>query len=231
MNFRRAIIFDSGTLITFVMNGLLPELRALRKLFKGKFFITPDVKAEVIDRPIHTKRFELEALKLQKLLDDNIIELPSSVGISDEELSEKTQEIMTQANTLFYAHGKAITIVSSGEVSCLSLYSFLEKNNVSCVIATDERTVRLLAEKPQNLRQLLQKKLKNRIQENPRGFDFFSRFRFLRSAELVYVAYKKGAIALKGEHVLDALLYATKFKGCAISSEEIEEMKRLARTR
>ncbi len=32
----------------------------------------------------------------------------------------------------------------------------------------------------------------------------------------------------KDKELLDALLYGVKFKGCAISSVEIEEMKRLA---
>ena len=64
-NIERAIIFDAGTLITLAMNGLLPELRKLRGIFKGKFLITKEVKNEVVDRPINTKRFELEALQIQ----------------------------------------------------------------------------------------------------------------------------------------------------------------------
>jgi len=43
----------------------------------------------------------------------------------------------------------------------------------------------------------------------------------------MYVAYKKGLIKLKGELVLDALLYALKFKGCSISGEEIRQIKRI----
>ena len=52
-------------------------------------------------------------------------------------------------------------------------------------------------------------------------------FRFIRSSELVYVAYKKGFIKLNDKRALEALLYATKYKGCAISWEEIEQLKRL----
>ena len=52
---KKAIIFDSGTLISFSMNGLLPELRELKKIFNGKFLITKDVKREVIDKPIKIK--------------------------------------------------------------------------------------------------------------------------------------------------------------------------------
>jgi hypothetical protein len=41
------------------------------------------------------------------------------------------------------------------------------------------------------------------------------------------VAYKKGLIRLQGKKVLEAVLYATKFKGTAISFEEIETLKKL----
>jgi len=55
----------------------------------------------------------------------------------------------------------------------------------------------------------------------------FSKFKFIRSSEIVYAAYKKGIIKIKGKKALEALLYATKFKGAAISFEEIDILKRL----
>ena len=51
----KAIIFDSGTLISFSMNGVTEELEKLKGIFEGKFLITPDVKREVIDRPKQRK--------------------------------------------------------------------------------------------------------------------------------------------------------------------------------
>jgi hypothetical protein len=41
------------------------------------------------------------------------------------------------------------------------------------------------------------------------------------------MAYKKRLIEIRDKHALEALLYATKFKGCAISWEEIEQLKKL----
>ena len=55
----------------------------------------------------------------------------------------------------------------------------------------------------------------------------FPNYKFIRSTELVFVAYKKGIINIHGKNVLDALLYATKFKGSSISFEEIEELKKV----
>ena len=79
----KALIFDSGPLINFALNGLLYTLKELKKAFNGVFLITEDVKYEVIDRPIKVLRFELEALRIKQLLDEGVLQLPSSVGISD----------------------------------------------------------------------------------------------------------------------------------------------------
>ena len=74
-NTKKAVIFDSGALISLSMNGLLDELQKLKGIFKGDFLITEQVKYEVIDKPINIKCFELEALKAQQLLDDKILEM------------------------------------------------------------------------------------------------------------------------------------------------------------
>ena len=66
----KILIFDASPLISFAMNGLLPELKSLKETFEGKFIITKEVKYEIIDRPITIKRFELEALKLQELINE-----------------------------------------------------------------------------------------------------------------------------------------------------------------
>jgi len=58
--------------------------------------------------------------------------------------------------------------------------------------------------------------------------DFFKQFKFIRSTELIYVAYKKGLLRLKGTENLSAILYALKYKGCAISGREIQEIRNLA---
>ena len=53
------LIFDSGPLINFALNGILPVLEKIKKEFKGEFLITKEVKREVIDYPLTIKRFEL----------------------------------------------------------------------------------------------------------------------------------------------------------------------------
>jgi len=223
----KAIIFDASTLISFSMNGLLPELKELRKIFNGKFLITPEVKAEIIDNPIKIQRFELEALKLQQLVDDKILELPNCLEINSQEISKKTQEVMGIANKMFTKGKKNISIIHSGETSCLALSKILTEKKIKNVLAIDERTMRMLIEKPENLKSLLQKKLHTNVELNEKNFKPFKGFKIIRSTELIYIAFKKNLLRLKGKNVLDAVLYAMKFKGCAISTEEIQEIKRI----
>lgn len=223
----KVIIFDASTLISLAMNGLFDEIRKLKKIFKGKFIITEDVKHEVIEKPMTIKRFELEALNLKSLLDDKTLELPLSLGVKNKEVSSKTNEILSIANNFFMANGKSVKLIDLGETSCLALSRILDKKGIKNVIAVDERTTRMLGEKPENLEKLMKKKLHMNITPNKQNFNFFKGFRFIRSSELVYIIYKKGLIDLKDKKVLDALLWAVKFKGCSISGQEIKEIQRI----
>lgn len=223
----KAIIFDSGALISFSMNGITNLIRELKKIFKGKFLVTAEIKNEIVDKPMKIKRFELEALKLKALLDEGVLEMPSSLGIKDSEITRKANEFVKIANSTFSGRGKNVRILDMGECSCLALSKILNEKKIKNVLAIDERTTRMIVEKPENLKTILEKKMSTRITAKAENFKFFKEFKVIRSAELVYVAYKKQVIKLKSGPVLDALLYAVKFKGAAISGDEIEQIKKL----
>jgi hypothetical protein len=224
------LIFDASSLISFAMNGLLNELRELKKVFPGKFLIPEEVKSEIIDKPITIKRFELEALQLNELLKEKILELPESIGIKNEEISTKTEGLLEIANTTFFEHGKKeIHLIDLGETACLVLSKILKERKKENVLVIDERTTRMLVEKPENLKKLLQKKLHTGIKYKKDNLEEFKGFKIIRSTELIYIAYKKDLMKIKEKKVLDAALYALKFKGCAISTDEIEKIKRIAR--
>lgn len=223
----KIIIFDASTLITLAMNGLFDEFVALKKIFDGKFIITKEVKYEAIDRPSTIKRFELESLKIRKLLEDGILEMPSSLKINDGEVTRLSMKILETANKTYSEHGKNIHLLDTGECSCLALSRILSEKDIVNIIAVDERTTRMLVEKPENLEKLLEAKLHTKIKLNRENLRLFSGFKVIRSSELVYIAYKKGLVNLKKGNILEALLYAVKFKGCSISEEEIKEMERL----
>lgn len=222
----KVMIFDSGPLINLTSNGLLYLLNKMKEQFKGKFIITRQVKSEVIDRPMNVKRFELSALRVQTLIDEKILELPEALGFSDQEIQSKTQELMNKANHVVEVRGRWVKIVSDAEMSCLALSAILKKKNVESLIAVDERTTRVISEKPSKLEKLMSVKLHQNVKIKSQDLSVFEGFKFVRSPELVYIAWKKGLIKISGKKVLEAALYATKFKGAAISFEEIDQLRK-----
>lgn len=223
----RAVVFDSGSLITLAMNGMLYIIQELKKTFPGKFLITLEVKREVIDNPLKVKRFELEALQIQDLLEKKILELPEAIFISSSEVTEEANFLLDKANHFLQVSGNWIEIVSPGEMSCLALSSILSKKDIENVISIDERTTRLLAEKPENLEKMMSERLHKNVKLVANDYRIFSKYKFIRSTELIYVAFKKDIIPIKDKRILEAALYAAKFKGCSVSFEEIEELKKL----
>ncbi len=209
------------------MNGLLPELIKLKESFDGKFIITKEVKYEIIDRPIMIKRFELEALKLQELINESILEFPESLGIKEDQITKQTNDLINIANTTFIKQSKSVHLIDMGETSILVLSKILSKKGIDNIIAVDERTTRMLCEKPQNLKKLLQKKLHAKIEIKKQNLIHFSGFKIIRSAELMFMAHKKNLMRIKNKKILDAILYSLKYKGCAISREEIEKLKKM----
>lgn len=224
---KKVVIFDSGALISLSMNGLLEELKKLKKIFNGEFIITKEVKEEVVNTPLKIKEYELEALKIQNLIDKGFLNMPDKLGIQDKEITNLTIKFMALANTMFIGNKNEIQLIHFGEASCLALSKILNEKNIKNVLVIDERTTRMLVEKPENLKELLEKKMHVQVKLRESNFKSFVGFKIIRSAELMYLAYKKNLIELKGKEILDALLYALKFKGCAISIDEIEEIKKL----
>lgn len=218
----KALIFDTSSLITLALSDLLYVLEPLKKVFKGEFLITSDVKAEIIDRPIQERRFMLEALFFKKLFDTGVLSLYKKDSIEKER--EKFLEL---SNTTFKSDNESIKMVHGGEASCLALYKVVPANKKAVVI--DERTTRMLCEAPENLRKLLESKLHKKIDANINNYSAFENIKIFRSCELVLMAYKFGIINLpaKKQTIIEALMYATKFKGCTVSNKEIEAAKKI----
>ena len=222
----KVLILDAGPLINLSMNGLLEIFEEIKE--QGiTLTITNYVYQEVVDRPSHIPRFELGALKIKELIDKKVIQLATDIGLAQQEIESQTQRLLQIVNCAVKSDNKCIEILSPAETSCLAVSLLLTKKGIENIICIDERTTRVLFEKPENLRDLMANKLHIKIFLNTTEIKKLSQFRFIRSSELVYVAYKKHFIELKDKRALEALLYATKYKGCAIAWDEIEQMKRL----
>lgn len=224
----KAVIFDSGALISLSMNSLLPLLLDLKKSFDGKFLITREVEYEIVKRPMDIKKYKLEAMMIKRLIDDKILEFPESLNINSKDVSNSTQDFLKSSNSLFFSKDRPIHLIDLGESSCLALSKILLTKGMKNVIVIDERTTRVLGERPENVQRLMESKLHEKLFKKGVEDSAFKNMVFIRSAELIYVAYKKGLIKSADKNLLDAMLYGVKFKGCAISSDEIREIEKLA---
>jgi hypothetical protein len=216
--YKKALFFDASSIITLALTDLLHILEPLKHSFQGEFFITDEVKYEVIDKPIQERRFMLEALFIKKLFEQGVLKL---YPVSPREQSKT----LRAANSTFISDGDFIKIVHPGEVSCLVAYNSIDAEKKSMVI--DERTMRLLCESPENLRKLLQNKLHKKISALERNYSYFKNINLIRSCELALIAYGFNLIDLPAKRgdIIRALLYATKFNGCSLSSKEIDSLK------
>ncbi|MBI2630030.1 hypothetical protein HYW76_02935 [Candidatus Pacearchaeota archaeon] len=223
----KVIIFDSSTIINFALNGILNVLEELKNIFPGKFIITGAVAEETVDKPINNiKKYELEALQIKRLYENGVFEYPESLNISSKEIKIKTAEILDETNHAFLARNNFMHIIDEGEASCIALSLICKERGIENVIAVDERTTRVIIENIENMRKLFEKKLHTKVVLKKR-LEEFREIKCIRSAELAYIAWKKKIVNLGNGRALDALLYATKFRGCSISYEEIEEIKKL----
>jgi len=221
----KILILDAGPLISLSLNGLLHTIEILKEKFSDVVFVvTPSVKKETIDNALLIKKYKLEAVKLQTMIDKKILNL-SSDFVSNNALDKEEKRILKLTNSSYKADGKFLSIVHSGEASCLAFANLCKCDNL---IVIDERATRLFTESPENLKQIMERKLHTPVLMSSKNFREFEHFKFIRSTELVYFAYKNNLYDYKKNNsTLDALLYALKYSGVAISSKEINEMKLL----
>ena len=209
--------------------------------------MTPAVKREVVDRPMKIKKFKLEAMRVQDMIERGIFKMSGDI-VEQGKLEREKKRIFKIANgVLRTTHGrKKMTIIHDGETASLAFANLCGCENI---IVIDERTTRMLTEAPGDLEKMMERKLHTPLDANLDLLKELKGFRFIRSAELLFVAWKKGLVmstrnsvpsklgtskeipfssGARNKDLLDALLYGVKFKGCAISSGEIEDMKKLA---
>jgi len=224
----KSLFFDAGPIITLVMSRLHWILPKLKEKFGGKFYITPAVKYELVDRPLNVKRYKLEALQVNKMICEGLLEVYTNVPKS------RATKLINLANSSFKLNGKNMDIMQAGEVE--SVVCALQENAAGVVM--DERTLRLLIENNRKMKRLLESRFKKKVEVNNGKMDEFSSqfkgLKIIRSIELASVAYKMGlldsygkCIKNKQSNIVDAVLWATKFNGCAVTEHEIDEIGRI----
>lgn len=227
------MLFDTGPIISLVTNNLLWTLEGLKAEFNGEFFITPSVYTELIEKPIESRRFKLEALQVLPYITNKLINIASVQNIKKD-----TRRILELANHCFKARGNWINIVHYTEIEVLATALHYNANTV----VIDERTTRQLIENPNLIAKHISLKTHSDIFVNEKNIrilkDMLKPLKVIRSVELITIAYKKGLLnkyILNEERkiipnlekeVLEASLWALKLNGCSVSEDEIREIVR-----
>jgi len=217
----KAIVFDSGPIITFALNSLLPMMKFLQEEYKGIFYIPNDVEKEIIAQPSKSKKFGFESYMVRGLLKDNIVEV-----FDTKIYRQETEIITTLANGIYSINGRDLYILNAGELDAL----VLAKNINADAVVVDERTTRVILENPYRLVKYLEKKFHGKVEINKdklKEFEkHFSTLKIIRSVELALVAFDKGYFDTMAayENKIDfvsSLLWALKLHGSAVSEREI----------
>jgi hypothetical protein len=221
----KILFFDAGPIITLTMARMIDILKPLKEKFGGKFYITPAVYKELVEEPITIRRFKFEALQVKKLIKEGVLEIYNNVP------NTKVASFTNLSNKLYAADKKWMEVIQAGEMSIV-VAALKEKTP----IAMDERTMRLLIEDPTSLKTLLERRSRKKVISSQANINKFSSLVkgvvIIRSIELASLAFKLGlfdSYALPGatgkKELLDAILWNAKFNGCAVTENEIEELK------
>lgn len=222
----KALIFDTGPIISLATNNLLQILEHLQEKFKGDFLITSGVYYEIIERPLKSKRFKLEALQVERIIEQGILRV-----YEDSKIIKKAKKILEQVNNCFKARNNYVKVFQLAEIETLVLTKELNAN--AAII--DELITRLLLENPDKIKQIMSKRLRENIEVNKENLRLvqkdFKKVKILRSAELVAIAFEMGIlnkyivnIPHARRELLEALLWGVKLNGCAITEQEISEI-------
>ena len=227
------ILLDAGPVISLTTNNLLWLLERFTQVTKKPFSIVSSVKREIVDRPLATKKFKFEALQVERLIEQGVLNV-----IEQPEFKSKALQLLDLANNVFWAHNAPIRIVQLGEMETLAAAASLGTNRV----VMDERITRSLIESPEQLHRLMEQRLHTKLHVDTGRLEEFRtmtrHIELIRSAELVAIAYEKGLlnnyvvkVPNARKELLESVLWGVKLSGCAISEDEIKELVGMELTR
>ena len=225
----KSLIFDAGPIISLATNNLLFVLPELKKKFKGNFFLTQSVKKELVDRPFEIKKFKFEAIQIETLIENGVLEV-----IDTNFIRQETPKIFGTANSMFRAFNHDMHIVHFAEMSVIAAALELKAD----AVVIDEKTTRLMMENPRTLLEIMKKTLHTSVSVNENNLREFGNktksLKTIRSIELVAVAYENGfldnyitKLPDAKKNLLESVLWGVKLNGCAVSKDEIEQIVRM----
>ncbi len=224
------VVLDSGPIISLSLTNLQWIFEEFYK--RGNEFIIPeDVKKEVVDKALQTRRFKLNAIYVMNLITKGIFK----VYKSDESTEAIKNNLIDLANHTYFVNKRNIEVIHPGETDVFAIMKTLNIN----LAAVDEISAKKIFENPESLKDRFEHKFHRKITVDKKNIkilkEYFKDIKLIRSSELVTVAFERGFFKpyeefdykeftnirnIKSE-ILEASLWAIKTSGCAITTEEI----------
>lgn len=231
---KKVLVFDTGPIISLTINNLLWVLNGLKEKFQGEFYITPAVYDELINKPLTTRKYKLEALQVLPYITKGTLKIYNNLPII-----QIAKDIDELANHSFSIAGTDLQIVHKGEIEAVATAIFLKAN----AIVIDERTTRHLLENPEKIARHMEKTIHQPVLINWEKVDalkkMFGDLKVIRSVELITIAFEKGLLNMYIEDaqtkivpnirqaVLEGALWGAKLNGCSVKEDEINDILKM----
>ncbi|MAG60318.1 hypothetical protein CL619_00880 [archaeon] len=226
----KVLLVDAGPIITLALSQLLWVLKPLKEKTGMTFYITPAVYSELVEKPQTIKRFQFEALHVQKLIREGVLTM------YEKRISKQVTSSLTRlANNSFMIKEGPLEILQAGELETLAL-----SIETKAAMLMDERTLRLLIERPEGMKRLLEDRKRKKVKKNPKKLKEFQQLAgrpgIIRSIEVIAVAFElglldpylptEGDLSSRRETLLKAILWNAKYHGASVIDHEIDELIR-----
>jgi len=215
-------VIDTGTMISLSGTCLMNVFKTFVRTNRIELMISGTVAEESVWKPITNKRFALNAARIKYAFSEQTIKV---IPINSQ-ITQQQQKILQLANNSFFTTDGPLKIIQAGEAEALALAKIFGAK----ALFIDERTTRTLIENPLRLKQVLERKQEAPIRVNQQNIDtiraMFPNLLMLRSVDLIAIAFEQNLFdheLAHGKLELEAALWATKFAGCAVSENEINE--------
>lgn len=230
----KALVFDTGPIISLTINNLLWLLDNLKTAYVGEFYITPAVYDELISKPLNTRKYKLEALQVLPYITKGTLKIYNNLP-----MISIAKEIEDSANHTFEVDGNFVQIVHKGEIEAVATAISLQAE----AIVIDERTTRHLIESPEKIAQHMENTMHKKVLVNRQNLakvrELVGALRVIRSVELITIAYEKGFLNKYTENastkivpnikqaVLEGALWGAKLNGCSVKEQEIDDILKM----
>ena len=111
----RTIVADSSAIISLAINCMSSALGELG----ARILVTDEIYKEIILRPMGSKRYALESMRIKKLFSDGVVSIMNPEPLI-------TQELLNISNSIYSVNKHPLRLIHEGEAGALALLAGIE---------------------------------------------------------------------------------------------------------